>query len=274
MVQRTEVDNLFQSREEVQTKKRKGADDGKNLKKQKTEKVKDEGLTLNTAAKCVEILHMKNLKEGMMMLGCVKEVLDFEVAISLPCGMQGFLGIMNICDSYTKLLSEQLDSADTEEICSLSHLFHPGMVLRCVITKLDTTKGGSLCIKLSVNPKLINKALSAGSLKAGMVLSGCVDSVEDHGYIVDIGMSGTKAFLPKKPANDVKDSDELKVGQYVTSQVEEVKNEGRVVRLSASPPTIAQACAEASQGWNLTNLLPGLLVKATIKKVDTNLIIK
>lgn len=32
------------------------------------------------------------------------------------------------------------------------------------------------------------------------VLSGCVDSVEDHGYIIDIGVKGTKAFLPKKAA--------------------------------------------------------------------------
>lgn len=66
---------------------------------------------------------------------------------------------------------------------------------------------------------------------------------------------------------------ELKVGQYVTSQVDEVKNEGRVVRLSCSPPTISQACAESTQGWNLTNLLPGLLVKATIKKVEAAFIL-
>lgn len=32
------------------------------------------------------------------------------------------------------------------------------------------------------------------------VLSGCVDSVEDHGCIIDIGVKGTKAFLPKKAA--------------------------------------------------------------------------
>lgn len=50
----------------------------------------------------------------MLMLGCVKEVTDFEVTVSLPCGLQGFLSIRNICDSYAKLLSEQLDSADTE----------------------------------------------------------------------------------------------------------------------------------------------------------------
>ncbi|KAF7663388.1 hypothetical protein LDENG_00211330 [Lucifuga dentata] len=270
VVHRTEVDNLFQINEQTVAKKRKGEvkDDGKKLKKQKTGKEKDNALTLNASVKCVEILHLKNVKEGMLMLGCVKEIMDFEVTVSLPCGLPGFLSIRNISDSYTKLLSEQLDSADTEEICSLPHLFYPGMVFRCVVAKLDIAKGGSLSIQLSINPKLVNKALTSGSLKAGMVLSGCVESVEDHGYIIDIGVNGTKAFLPKKSVKDKHNNpEELKVGQYVTCQVEEVKNDGRVVRLSVSPSTIAQTCAESQHGWNLTNLLPGLMVKATIKKV-------
>uniref|UniRef100_A0A7N8YQG1 Protein RRP5 homolog n=1 Tax=Mastacembelus armatus TaxID=205130 RepID=A0A7N8YQG1_9TELE len=209
------------------------------------------------------------LWEGMLMLGCVKEVTDFEVMVGLPCGLQGFLSIRNISDSYTRLLSEQLGSET--EICSLPHLFHPGMVLRCAVAKLDITKGGALSIQLSINPKLVNKALTSNSLKPGMVLSGCVESLEDHGCIVDIGISGSKAFLPKKASKDNQNNtDELKVGQFVISQVEEVKNDGRVVRLSVNPQTIAQACAEVEQGWNLTNLLPGLLVKSTIKKVTTH----
>ncbi|TNN71202.1 Protein RRP5 [Liparis tanakae] len=266
VVQRTEVDNLFQPKEKSETKKRKGVskDANKNLKKSKTGK--GDGLTLNAVAKCVEILHIKNLKEGILMLGCVKDVTDFEVTVGLPCGMQGYLSIMQICDSYTKLLSQQLESVDTEEFCTLQDLFFPGMVLRCAIAKLDTGKGGFLSIKLSINPKLVNKAISSSSMKAGMVLSGCVESVEDHGYIVDIGLSGTKAFLPKKAVKDQHDNaQELKVGQYLISKVDDVKNEGRLARLSVSTP--AQACAEPEQGWNLTNLMPGLLVKATIKKV-------
>lgn len=57
---------------------------------------------------------LQNVREGMLLLGCVKEVADFEVTVSLPCGLQGFLSIKNICDSYTKVLSEQLDSSDME----------------------------------------------------------------------------------------------------------------------------------------------------------------
>ncbi|XP_029707294.1 protein RRP5 homolog isoform X2 [Takifugu rubripes] len=267
VAQRTDVDNLFQSNEESETKKRKGTlkDDGKKIKKPKAGKEKEETLTLNASAKIVEILHIKNVREGMLLLGCVKDVADFEVTVSLPCGLQGFLSIRNISDSYTKMLSEQLDSADMEDICSLPDLLCPGMIVRCAVAKLDTSKGGNLSIQLSINPKLVNKALTTSSLNAGMALSGCVESVEDHGYIVDIGIKGTNAFLPKKKGPN--NQEDLKVGQYVTSTVEAVKNEGRVVRLSVSQLNSSQACIRSTQGWNLTNLLPGLLVNATIKKV-------
>ncbi|KAM4603795.1 protein RRP5 homolog isoform 1-T2 [Polymixia lowei] len=268
LVERTEVDNLFQSHEQTETKKRKGAikDDNKKPKKQKTDKEKQNALTLNAPAKCVEILHSKNVKEGMLLLGCVKEVTDFDVTVGLPCGLQGFINIKNISDSYTKLLSAQLDADESEEIYSLSHLFCPGMLVRCVVVRLDTAKGGSVSIQLSINPNLVNKALTSSFLKTGMVLSGLVDSVEDHGYIVDIGISGTKAFLPKQAVKDKHNNpEELTVGRYVTSRLDEVKNEGRVVRLSAH--SLARAFAAARHGWTLVNLLPGLLVKAKIKKV-------
>lgn len=51
---------LFQSNELTETKKRKGGKvDGKQVKKQRSQESKEGGLTLNTAAKSVEILHLK-----------------------------------------------------------------------------------------------------------------------------------------------------------------------------------------------------------------------
>ncbi|XP_061888969.1 protein RRP5 homolog isoform X2 [Entelurus aequoreus] len=264
---RIESDNLFQANEHRETKKKKNTSKNDRKTTQHVSEQKDV-LTLNAAAKCVEILHSKDVKEGMLMLGCVKDVSDFEVTVGLPGGLQGFLSIRNICDSYTKLLTEQLDSTDTEDICSLPHLFYSGMLLRCVVVKLDTTKGGFVSIQLSINPKLVNKALTSNALTAGMVLSGCVESIEEHGYIIDIGVTGTKPFLPKKSEKDKQNSNnELKVGQYMTFQLQEVKNNGRLVRLSVCSLTTSQACAESQQRWTLTNLLPGLFVKATITKV-------
>ncbi|KAM9792618.1 protein RRP5 homolog [Neosynchiropus ocellatus] len=264
VVPRAEVDNLFQSKEAPRTKKRKGAskDEDAKVKKKKGDEEKG-SFALNAEEKKIHILHAKDLKEGMLMLGCVKEVADFEVTVGLPCGLQGILNIKNICDSFTKTLTEQLDSDDTEDICSLSQLFTPGMLLRCVIAKMDVASNGFITVQLSINPKLVNAALTSKSLKAGMVLSGCVESVEDHGFIIDIGVSGTKAFAPRKR---VSSPEELKVGQYVVSQVKQVKNDGRVAQLSISPLTPAQAGANTQQEWTLSNLLPGLLITATIKK--------
>lgn len=56
------------------------------------------------------------------------------------------------------------------------------------------------------------------------------------------------------------------------AKLEEVKNEGRVVRLSVNPTVVNQTCAETHHGWTLSNLLPGLLVQACIKKVTQEII--
>lgn len=59
--------------------------------------------------------------------------------------------------------------ATLQEIDSLPNIFHPGMLIRCAVAKLDTSKGGMLSIQLSINPQQVNKALSATALKTGMV---------------------------------------------------------------------------------------------------------
>ncbi|XP_058237174.1 protein RRP5 homolog isoform X2 [Hemibagrus wyckioides] len=267
---RVEVDNLFETRQpEVKKKKKKAAskhEDEKPTKRQKTEG----GLKLNTTSS-VEILHMKNLKLGTVMLGCVRELLNFEVVLGLPSGLKGYMPISSICDAYTKILSSALDSGtDLEDLVSPSHLLTPGQLVRCVVTTLDLSKEGFVCLKLSINPKDVNKELNSSSLKAGMTLSGCVESIEDHGYLIDIGVSGTKAFLPKAKDESETTKKDLKVGQYVMAKLEEVKNEGRVVRLSVNPMVVNHTCAETQHGWTLSNLLPGLLVQACIKKVTTH----
>lgn len=53
----------------------------------------------------------------------------------------------------------------------------------------------------------------------------------------------------------------------MTALVTEVKNEGRVARVSVNPSAVNQAYADIQHGWTLSNLAPGLLVKACVKKV-------
>ncbi|XP_066517483.1 protein RRP5 homolog isoform X2 [Hoplias malabaricus] len=264
---RVEVDSLFETREPTVKKKRKGTnkqEDGTTVKRPKNEGA---GLKLN-APTTVDILHLKNLKVGTVLLGCVKEVSNLEFVLGLPNGLKGYLPVTNICEAYSNLLSEKLDSGDHLLDVNPSNLLVPGQLVRCVVSSMDASKTGFVCLRVSINPKEVNKELSSSSLKAGMTLGGCVESVEDHGFLIDVGISGTKAFLPKEKTSGAKSQiQDLKVGQYVTALVTEVKNKGRVARLSINPAAVSQACAESEHGWTLGNLVPGLLIQAQIKKV-------
>lgn len=64
---------------------------------------------------------------------------------------------------------------------------------------------------------------------------------------------------------------DLKIGQNLNCVIVEVKNEGRMVRLSVDRSEVAASLATERQNWTLSNLLPGLVVKARVQKVSPGL---
>ncbi|XP_069720305.1 protein RRP5 homolog [Phaenicophaeus curvirostris] len=264
-----ERDNLFDVHHEEQSQKRKRnqRDQGKQ-KKFKTDKIaaaKDNVVN-------IEPLAIEALCEGMLLLGCVKEASDYELVISLPNGLSGFVPVTQISDAYSKMLTKEVAQGELlEDLHSLSDMYSPGTLVRCIVTSVEKNADGRRSIKLSIDPKKVNKGLNASALASGMLLSGFVSSVEDHGYLIDIGVSGTHAFLPRQKAQNyikaVKRGSDLKIGQNLNCVIVEVKNEGRVVRLTIDRSEVAASLATEQQNWTLSNLLPGLVVKARVQKV-------
>ncbi|XP_054937411.1 protein RRP5 homolog [Physeter macrocephalus] len=264
-----EQDNLFDiSTEEESTKRKKIQKEPAKTKKLKVEKRESSKFVREK----FEILSVESLCEGMRILGCVKEVNELELVISLPNGLQGCVQVTEICDAYTEKLNEQVAREEPlQDLVSLPELFSPGMLVRCVVSSLGITKRGKKNVKLSLNPRNVNKVLSAEALKPGMLLTGTVSSLEDHGYLVDIGVSGARAFLPLQKAQEYiqqkNKGAKLKVGQYLNCLIEEVKGNGGVVSLSVGYSEVSAAIATEEQNWTLNSLLPGLVVKAQVQKV-------
>ncbi|XP_034352866.1 protein RRP5 homolog [Arvicanthis niloticus] len=264
-----EQDNLFDiSTEEVPIKRKKSQKEPAKIKKLKIEKRKSS----KSIKEKFEILSLESLCEGMRILGCVKEVNELELVVSLPNGLQGFVQVTEVCDAYTQKLNEQVAQEEPlEDLLRLPELFSPGMLVRCVVSSLDVTESGKKSVKLSVNPKRVNKVLSAEALRPGMLLTGTVSSLEDHGYLVDIGVGGTRAFLSLQKAQEYirqkNKGAKFKVGQYLTCLIEEVKSNGGVVGLSVEHSDVSSAFATEEQSWNLNTLLPGLVVRAQVQKV-------
>lgn len=51
-------------------------------------------------------------------------------------------------------------------------------------------------VELTLRASVINKGLSLSQLKTGCGVYGAIVSVEDHGYVVSLGLDGITSFLP------------------------------------------------------------------------------
>ena len=59
------------------------------------------------------------LTSGMAVLGCVREVKDYEVTLTLPGGLQGVVSITDISDAYReqlKVLTQNPQSRDDDDM--------------------------------------------------------------------------------------------------------------------------------------------------------------
>lgn len=71
-------------------------------------------------------------------------------------------------------------------------------------------------MELSLRPSVVNKGLSLSQLTKGSGVFGSVVSIEDHGYVVSLGLDGVTAFLPKKDAPEAG----LETGQPVEAIIQ------------------------------------------------------
>ena len=104
-----------------------------------------------------------------------------------------------------------------ESLLPLTRLFHPGQLVRCIVTDLRTGAAAELeprapagqkrkrrapqkLIELSLEVARVCAAVAAEGLREGMALPACVRSVEDHGYTLLLGPQGAEgecASLPR-----------------------------------------------------------------------------
>lgn len=56
-----------------------------------------------------------------------------------------------------------------QDLLRLPELFSLGMLVRCVVSSVSITEQGKKSVKLSLNPRNVNRVLSAEALKPGMV---------------------------------------------------------------------------------------------------------
>ena len=165
------------------------------------------------------------------------------------------------------------------------------MFVRTVVLSLENkskekSKKKGNRIELSMRPSLINKHIS--KWVQGRQAYGAVKSIEEkvccifslfrifvillcflQGYVIDLGSKKETGFLAFKHAFEGKgEKQRLLVGQPMSACVSSVN--GRTVKLQASADAVKEAEKKDVGGGEiaLNELVPGMLVKATLLKVQ------
>lgn len=154
----------------------------------------------------------------------------------MPNNLTGYVTITEISDELL----------EGESLPSLKDLFYIGQWVQCVIVGLQQgASGGSAAsgsdkhrrkILLSLKPFIVNAGVKAIDIASGVLIAGAVESVEDRGYIISLGMQGMKGFLKNSEAKmyqRIKNNEKpLAVGQVLAFSVLSVEENKKTVQLS------------------------------------------
>ncbi|CAM8882388.1 unnamed protein product [Rhodiola kirilowii] len=207
---------------------------------------------------------LKNVSPGMKLWGVVAEVNEKDLAISLPGGLRG---LVRACEASD--LTRDIKDKDTESL--LPSMFEVGQLVSCIVLQLDDDKKekGKRKIWLSLRLSLLQKGFTFDAIHEGMILRAHVKSIEDHGYLLDFGLSSFTGFLPRA-CSDGNGEINLKSHQQVNGIVRSVDKVRRVVHLNADPDIVSKSVIKDIKGVSFDLFVPGMLVNAKVKSTLEN----
>ncbi|KAI8379895.1 hypothetical protein EDC96DRAFT_473229 [Choanephora cucurbitarum] len=248
----------------------------KPSKKTKKTEVKEQKKTKSDKTH-IEQLSFKKLVTGTSFLGCISRINELDLLVSLPHQLVGTVSITEISDALTALVEEVANQEDDDDedmneetsLPKLDQLFFVGQYVRCKIINLQSDDRKT--IELSLKPNAVNEDITKVDITPGVTLGATVKSVEDHGYILDLGVKDLAGFLPLKEAKSYVQKynrdEELVRGQYVECAIEKV--DGRTAHVTIDREKVGHAFVEDPFS-RITSVLPGQLVSGLTDAVQNN----
>ncbi|KAJ6839615.1 rRNA biogenesis protein RRP5 [Iris pallida] len=206
---------------------------------------------------------LKNISPKMKLWGVIVEVNPKDLVVSLPGGLRGFVRAEEVSDI---VLGNTDKDTENNMLCSK---FHVGQLVSCIVLRVDDDKRegkGNKRIWLSLRLSLLYKGLTIDAVQDGMVLTAQVKSVEDHGYILQFGVSSISGFLPRNG----QDGGELSKGRLLQCVVKSIDKSRGVVHLNADPDLVSKSVAKDLKGLSIDLLIPGMMVNTRVHSTLEN----
>ncbi|XP_076757290.1 ribosomal RNA Processing 5 [Xylocopa sonorina] len=236
----------------------------KHREKQKGRKETEEETSLVSTT--VERLSYSTISEGLVVLGCIFQVTEYDLMISLPGGTIGRAQITDISGSYTNLLQSLIELENqTNDFKPLPELYSCGDYVVCYIKAVQPQEKWQIAI--SLEPRLINQNLDVTYVNTGSKIVCSISSIEDHGYMVDVGVANVRAFIPTEECDNDK---RLFPGKQLFCHIKEVKASESASTVTLSLKQKLVKGVNKIEINSLDSLTPGTKFNLSVRKVLSN----
>ena len=279
----------FQTGGKPQKKKRKmlvKGDKKSDKKVDEEELVKVESLSFkvrkgDSCCFALQLTILQKLVKGSLVLGQVTRINNLDLEVSLPNNLTGHVSIVAISEQLSDRLQAATadkddgaagsDDDDEDDEVKLRSIFVPGQFLRAyVVSTMDETVvgRGKRKIELSLRPTETNAPLGNDDVVLHSTVMASVASVEDRGCVMDLGISGLRAFLPKNEVDPTIDEERLQTGAVFLCYVTGKGGNGKVVQLSLLQKKLGNVKLVPSDATTINTYLPGTTVEVLVTNTD------
>ena len=221
-----------------------------------------------------------------MVLGQISQINKYDIALTLPNNLTGYIPLTSISDTVTSraeaLAADEASSIESEDANSeeieLKSLFSIGQYLRAYVTSTgESTEFGGKAkrhIELSINPRQANMGLEKGSLVANSMVQASVQSVEDHGVVMNLGLEDTavRGFMSSKEIGHGNDLAKIQEGSVFLCLITGLSSNGKIVKLSVDPQRTGNLKKSnyLTDAPTIDSFLPGTAVEVLITGVASS----
>lgn len=239
-----------------------------------------------------ELLSFKTIREGMIIMGCIKSIDSTSISVALPGRITGKVAVTGISQSYVTAVSrfvaddtkakakdeddddhddnDENDTSITEnDYRPIDKIFHIGQVVCVKVLNVEIDKSVAT-VDLSMQPNAIHANYEHTNVKKGMILSVALAERGEHGFVIETGIANLRGFLPDGKITET-DRERLAIGGVYFCRVDSVKSSSAastaIFKLSLD--TESRTLKETNEP-NVNHIMPGTLAKFNVTKIMKN----
>ncbi|KRZ18151.1 VIP36-like protein, partial [Trichinella zimbabwensis] len=209
---------------------------------------------------------------GLLTVACVHYCWDTEVNVEMPGNMNGILKAGSVSQTFVDHV--QAKCQDEEAAATLASLFEPAELICVKVIDKEMRQFASGKIHttwlVTTNPADLNAHITPSTLCKHAVIGCAVRSVEEKGYLMDLGFQNVHGFLSFIEARRFyPENKQLPIGKPMLCTVVEpaAATGGRVVQLSCLNGQLnGTNVPKIEENFPKSLLMPGMLCRATVQQ--------